>query len=63
MKVWIATDWYGTMVFATKPKWIDNGNGTKEWYGHRCPEYENLLPKNFKQKKGECREANIELIL
>lgn len=63
MRVWIATDWYGTMVFTAKPKLIYNYNGTTEWYGNRCADFERLLPKTFEQKDGECTEANIQLTI
>ena len=63
MRVWIATDWDGTKVYTTQPKLINNGNGSYEWYGYRCAELENLLPKGFKQDKNKCKEAIIELIL
>jgi len=58
MTVYIATDWFGTMVFDTKPKWIDN-----EWYGHRARFVEEILPEGFKQKEGEMVEAEIVLTI
>ena len=62
MKVYIARDWYATMVFTTKPKLIDNG-GRMEWAGHRSCELENLIPRSFELKKNECVEAELTLTI
>jgi hypothetical protein len=64
MKVWIATDWNGTKIYLNKPHYGEWGNGVKEWSGVTLTEYSyRLLPKGFVQKEGECKEADIELIL
>lgn len=32
MRIWIAKDWYGTLVYTTPPKLLPNGSGNqKEW--------------------------------
>ena len=63
MKVYIATDWDGTKIYISKPEYIDNGTGEKEWFGLHVEKFKLLLPNDFKQKKGECIEAEIELKL
>lgn len=62
MKIWIATDDYGTKIYITKPNLYSTINNEKEWFGEVF-KYPTLLPKNYKQKKYTCKEANIELIL
>ena len=60
MKIWTATNWYGTMCFMGKPKLINNA-GRKEFYGIRTVEFEGLIPGGFKQKKEECCRAEVTL--
>ena len=62
MRIWIARDWYGTMVFTTEPKLIDNGS-RKEWYGHREHYLESYIPKDIKKsiKMNECIECELEI--
>ena len=63
MRIWIARDWYGTMVFTTKPKLIHNGNNNTEWYGHREHYLESYIPKDIKKsiKMNECIECELEI--
>ena len=43
-----------------KPKLINN-DGRKEFYGIRMVEFEGLIPRGFKQKKGECCKREVIL--
>lgn len=62
MRIWIAKDWYATMVFTTRPKLIDNG-GRKEWYGHRESYLEQFVPREiYKEiKMNKCIECELEV--
>lgn len=62
MKVYIARDWYGTLVFMAKPKLIDNG-GRMEWTGYRRCELERLIPRSLNLKKNEFVEAELTLTI
>ena len=58
--VYIATDWYRTMVFLAEPRLIEN-DGRKEWSGIRIHDFERLIPKGFKQRRNTCVKAHVTL--
>ena len=63
MTIWIARDWYGTLVYTTQPKLLHNGNGNqKEWCGgYRETYLERFIPKKIKNsiKMNECIECEL----
>ena len=65
MTIWIARDWYSTMVFTTKPKLLPSygSEKEKEWYGHREHYLESYIPKDIKNKikMNECVECEITI--
>ena len=64
MTIWIAKDWYRTMVFITKPKLINNGE-LKEWYGGREVYLERFIPQKIYDlvKMNKCIECELEVTI
>ena len=65
MRIWIAKDWYGTLVYTTPPKLLNNGSGNqKEWCnGYREIFLERFLTPSIKKslKMNECIECELEV--
>ena len=65
MRIWIAKDWYGTLVYTTPPKLLPNGSGNqKEWQnGYREIYLERFLSSKIKNsiKMNECIECELEV--
>ena len=65
MRIWVAKDWYGTLVFTTQPKLLPSYGSNKktEWYGHREHFLERFLTKEIrdKVKMNKCIECELEV--
>ena len=65
MRIWIAKDWYSTMVFTTKPKLLPSycSEEEKEWYGHRVHFLERFISKElYKEvKMNKCIECELDV--
>lgn len=65
MTIWIARDWYGTLVYTTPPKLLNNGSGNqKEWQnGYREIYLERFIPSSIIKsiKMNECIECELEV--
>ena len=66
MRIWIAQDWFGTLVYTTPPKLVNNGSGNqKEWYGYREQYLEQFIPKEIKKsiKMNKCIECELTVTI
>ena len=63
MTIWIAKDWFATMVYTIAPPKLVRDGKQKEWTGYREPYLERFLTRELrnKVKMNKCLECELEI--